>query len=300
MDSPIIDCITHISQGPDDVVGWGPRFLAEDLIAQMDAPRKVLGQPKRIDKAIVYPALGLTVPTSTLTFEEQHAYVRESVRKHPDRFIGGIVMHARLWNDHVKSVVYDMVRNENFRMIYLHPSLHNYWLPTADPSVAMAGGAHKQLFHVFEAAAELNIPILIHMGEPPYSLPATVDPVAGMFPNVSIIIAHMATQGEVFSLEAALVAKYNPNVYLETSFTQSHQLIYITHQLGADRIIFGSNCPPCEPTQQLLTVETSLVSDPPIGMNLPHEDFARVLGGNLARLIGLQEAVPAQDGSQRG
>lgn len=296
MKTPIIDCLTHISQTPDDVVGWGPRFLAEDLIAQMDAPRKVLGQPARIDKAIVFPALGLTVPTSKLSFEEQHRYVWESVEKYPDRLIGGIVMHARLWNDKVAAQVEDMVRKHNFRMIYIHPSLHNYWLPNADPSVAMAGGAHQQLFDVFSAANDLGVPVLIHMGEPPYSLPATVDPIAGMFPDLPIIIAHMATQGEVFSLEAALVAKYNPNVYLETSFTQSHQLIYVTHQLGAERMIFGSNCPPCEPTQQLLVVETSLVREPPIGMSLPEESFRKIIGGNLARLIGLEEAASSAAG----
>ena len=55
MTVPIIDCLTHISTGPDDVIGWGPRFLAEDLIAQMDAPRQVFGQPQRVEKAIVFP-----------------------------------------------------------------------------------------------------------------------------------------------------------------------------------------------------------------------------------------------------
>jgi hypothetical protein len=64
MTVPIIDCLTHISVGPDDVVGWGPRFLAEDLLAQMDAPRKVLGEPRRVDQAIVFPSLALTIPTS--------------------------------------------------------------------------------------------------------------------------------------------------------------------------------------------------------------------------------------------
>ena len=63
MTVPIIDCLTHISTGPDDVIGWGPCFLAEDLLAQMDAPRKVFGQPQRVDKAIVFPSLALTVPT---------------------------------------------------------------------------------------------------------------------------------------------------------------------------------------------------------------------------------------------
>lgn len=293
MKPPIIDCITHISETPDNIVGWGPRYRAEDLLAQMDGPREVFRKPARVDKAVVFPALGHTVPTSPLSFEEQHRYVVESVEKYPDRFIGGVVMHARLWNDDVARHLERLVHDHNFRLIYIHPSLHNYWLPTDKPSVAMAGGAHRQLFDVFEAAQELKIPVLIHAGEQPYALPATVDPVANLFPDLPIIIAHMGIQGEVLSLEAALVAKYNDNVYLETSFAQSHQLIYITHDLGAKRMIWGSNTPPCEQTQQLMLVEESLVNDPPIGMNLPEEELRQILGGNLARLIGLSETVIA-------
>ena len=110
MTPPIIDAITHISTGPDDVIGWGPRFLAEDLLAQMDAPRKVFGEPARIDKAVVFPALGDTAPTSRLSFEDQHRYVVESVAAHPDRLIGGIVMHARLWDDEVATYARRLVQ----------------------------------------------------------------------------------------------------------------------------------------------------------------------------------------------
>ena len=146
MTIPIIDCLTHISTGPDDVIGWGPCFLAEDLLAQMNAPRKVLGEPRCVDKAIVFPALGLTVPTSTLTFEEQHAYVAESVARHPDRLAGGIVMQPRLWNDQVAETVRAMVRKQGFRMLYLNPSLHKFWLPIKTPS---EGAGARQLLTRF-------------------------------------------------------------------------------------------------------------------------------------------------------
>ncbi len=285
MTVPIIDCLTHISTGPDDVIGWGPCFPAEDLLAQMDAPRKILGQPVRIDKAIAFPSLGLTVPTSTLTFDEQHAYVVESVARHPDRLIGGIVMHPRLWNDQVAETVRKMVREGGFRMIYLNPSLHKFWLPIKTPSEG--AGARKLLYPIFEAARELGIPIMIHSGEQPYSMPATVDFVAGAFPDVNIIIAHLGTQGEMLTIEALLVADRHPNVYLETSWAMPHMLIEAVHEIGADRLIFGSNCPPLEPTQQIMNVEEALTFDPPIGMAASVDDTRKVLGGNLARLLGL-------------
>lgn len=283
--SVIIDCVTHISRTADNVIGWGPRFLAEDLLAQMDAPRKVLGESARIDKAVVFPALGETVPTSTLSFDEQHSYVLESVQKYPDRLIGGIVMHARLWNDQVKGSVQRLVQEHNFRMLYIHPSLHKYWLPIQTPSEGE--GSKQLLYPIFETARDLKIPVYIHTGEQPYSVPATVDFVAGEFPDVKMIIGHLGTQGEMFTVESLLVAARHPNVYVETSFAMPHMLIEAVHTIGPERVIFGSNCPPLEPTQQLLNVEEALTLDPPIGMKLSTADTRKVLGSNLAALLGL-------------
>ena len=281
----IIDAVTHISTKPDEVVGWGPRFLAEDLLAQMDAPRNVLGKPARIDKAVVFPALGLTVPTSTLSFTEQHRYVLESVEKYPGRLIGGIVMHARLWNEEVARQVEDMVKNHNFRMIYIHPSLHKYWLPINTPSEGE--GSKKMLYPLFEAAREFGLPVYIHSGEQPYAMPATVDYVAGVYSDVKIIIGHIGTQGEMLTIEALLVAERHDNVYVETSFAMPHMVIEAVHSIGPDRVIFGSNCPPLEPTQQLMNVEEALTLDPPVGMALAQDGVRKILGGNLANILSL-------------
>ncbi len=283
MTIPIIDAVTHISTEPDNVIGWGTRFLAEDLLHQMDAPRNVLGERARVDKAVVFPALAETVPTSVLSFDEQHSYVRASVDKYPDRLIGGIVMHARLWNNQVKEMVAHLVREQNFRMLYIHPSLHKYWLPIKTPSEGE--GSRQLLYPIFEAAQELQIPIYVHTGEQPYSMPATVNYVAGAFPEVNIIIGHLGTQGEMLTIEALLVAENHDNVYVETSFAMPHMVIEAVHSIGPDRVIFGSNCPPLEQTQQLMNVEEALTLVPPIGMALPADDVRKVLGGNLARLL---------------
>lgn len=285
MNPPIIDALTHISTGPDDVIGWGPRFLAEDLLALMDTPRRLLGQETTVSRSVVFPALGLTVPTSRLTFEEQHAYVAESVAKHPDRLIGGIALHPRLWDDGVAATVHKMVRTGGFKMIYINPSLYKFWLPIKTPSES--AGSRKLLYPIFEAARELNIPIYIHTGEQPYALPATADFIAGAFPDVKIILGHLGTQGELYTIEALLVAERHPNVYLETSWAMPHMIIEAVHEVGADRLIFGSNTPPLEQTQQIMNVEEAMAFDPPIGMAASADDIYKVLGGNLARLLGL-------------
>jgi hypothetical protein len=252
----------------------------------MDAPRTVLGEANRkVDKAIVFPALGDTVPTSPLSFTEQHSYVIESAQKCPDRLIGGIAIHARLWSDETNELVQKMVKEQGFRMMYIHPSLHKYWLPIQTPSESE--GSKQMLYPLFESARELNIPILIHTGDQPYALPATVDFIAGEFSDVKIIIAHLGTQGEMFTIEALLVAGRHDNVYVETSYAMPHMLIEAVHSIGPERVIFGSNCPPLEPTHQLLNVEEALTLDPPVGMKLSFGDTRKVMGGNLANLLDL-------------
>ncbi len=286
MVGPIIDAVTHIATGPDNVVGWGPRFLAEDLLAQMDSPRVVLGEQAIIERAVVFPALGLTVPTSTLSFEEQHQYVRASVHKYSDRLIGGVVVHPRLWSNAVAGQIESMVKNEQFRMIYIHPSLHKFWLPIQTPSEGE--GSKRMLYPLFRLACQLGVPVYIHTGEQPYAMPATADFVAEEFPEARIIIGHLGTQGEMLSIEALLVASRHKNVFVETSYAMPHMIIEAVHTIGAERVVFGSNCPPMEPTQQLMNVEQALSMDPPIGAGLSADGVMKVLGGNLARLMGLE------------
>jgi len=94
----------------------------------------------------------------------------------------------------------------------------------------------------------------------------------------------------MFTIEALLVAEQNANVFVETSFAMPHMIIEAVHTLGPDRVVFGSNCPPNEPTQQIMNVEEALCLEPPIGMSLSPEKVRRVLGGNLAEMLDLSQS----------
>jgi predicted TIM-barrel fold metal-dependent hydrolase len=160
-------------------------------------------------------------------------------------------------------------------MIKMHPTIHNYW-PQA-----------KELtYPVLEEAASLDIPVLFHTGEPPYSLPALLDPVARDHPKVNIIIGHFGTQSVSYAVDAVNVARHNPNVLLETGWGPLPRVIEGVRTLGPDRLIFGSDSPPQEIYSQLRTV-TNLHRKPPLGVSLSEEDVLKILGGNLARLMKL-------------
>jgi predicted TIM-barrel fold metal-dependent hydrolase len=136
---------------------------------------------------------------------------------------------------------------------------------------------------------------MIHMGEPPYSVPATVWGVASAFPRVNIIIAHTAVQGNVLTLDAVNVARAHDNVYLETSWAQIHLLIEAVHTLGPERIIYGSDCAPQDMKKEIRLCEV-LTMRPPLGMSLSADDLYKILGGNIARLckIPLTEVETAR------
>ena len=69
------------------------------------------------------------------------------------------------------------------------------------------------------------------------------------------------------------MADRHPNVYLETSWAMPHMIIEAIHEVGAHRLIFGSNTPPLEMTQQIMNVEEAMYGKlPPIGMGASEAD----------------------------
>jgi len=94
--------------------------------------------------------------------------------------------------------------------------------------------------NVFESASDLDIPVMVHTGDGiPWALPSALIPIAMEFSNLKIILAHCG--GSMFSGEAALAARLCPNIYLETSWIPSLTIRDYCKNIGADRVMFGSD-----------------------------------------------------------
>ena len=264
----------HVHIGDKDPVWGKAAFDEDDLISLMDEPIRVLGEDRRVDRAAVMPRIGATTVFEH-SFEEQHLVVTRAIEKYPDRLIGNFVLNPRLGLEEGIATLRRFVATGTFRMVKLHPTLHNYW-----------PGERSLTYPILEEAAALDIPVLIHSGEPPYSVPALLDPVARDHPNVIIIIGHFGTQKVCYADDAVNVARHNPNVYLETGWGPLPRVIEGCRTIGPERLIFGSDSPPQDIFSQLRVVEC-LVRKPPLGVNLPEEDVFKILGGNLARLMKL-------------
>ncbi len=128
-------------------------------------------------------------------------------------------------------------------------------------------------YPLYEIARAHKAPILFHTWYSP-SQPALYWEVANDFPDVPIIISHL---GGRLIADATYVAQRAPNIYLETS-DNMYGVGGPTRNLGAERILFGSNTPFSSLVTEKLKVTKS---------HLSKEEQELVLGGNAARLFGL-------------
>lgn len=126
-------------------------------------------------------------------------------------------------------------------------------------------------------ARELGVPVTIHSGLSP-CLPSDIGRVAERFPEVPIIMDHAGYPG--YTAEANEVAKGCPNVYLGTTRIafEPEFVREAVNEVGADRVVFGSNGPSIWPDLALESIHR---------LGLGDEAEALIFGETLARIYGL-------------
>ncbi|MEZ4660309.1 MAG: amidohydrolase family protein [Caldilineaceae bacterium] len=135
---------------------------------------------------------------------------------------------------------------------------------------------------VMELAKELGIPATIHSGSLLSGCsPEYIGNLAQRHPDVVIIMDHMGYREWVgLAVQAALA---NPNIYLGTTLIAAAEPIIIKNlvtsgQIGADRIVFGSNSPAGVATHGVNGIRD---------VGFDKEDEALILGENLKKIYGL-------------
>jgi predicted TIM-barrel fold metal-dependent hydrolase len=127
------------------------------------------------------------------------------------------------------------------------------------------------------AAADLGIPVSIHSGAQ-FCLPWQIARLARKFPSVPVIMDHM---GWRYYVDGAIdVAQEEKNIYLETALVGMPGYIRMAvDKAGPEHVIYGSDYPTGHPSSMLANIEAA---------NLKPADKALVLGGNLARILGIK------------
>lgn len=281
MSYTIVDSHCHIIKHREPVWGWGPHFKVEQLIEMMDRGYDVMGETKKVDKAVVMTGLGLT-SVMNYTFEQAHEYVLESIKKYPDRLYLNPVINPRQVGLDQLEILNKWKDEYNLCMLKFHPSMHNYYFPSYSPYPG--NESRKMLYPIFEKARELNLPVMIHQGETPYAMPCQLAPLAEAFPDIPMIIAHSGANNiPALANDAILLARTHDNVFLGTSWCQPYELGQMYYALGAEKIIYESDCSP-QSMGQTMRLVTNLHLDAPLGVKATKDEVYKMIGGNIAGL----------------
>jgi hypothetical protein len=126
---------------------------------------------------------------------------------------------------------------------------------------------------------ERGAPVLCHAGLGGHCVtPEQVDKLAPEYPRANFLFAHV---GQSYSVaeKCVEVCRRHPNVYCEITYTAiTYGLIeYLVREIGAERVLFGTDCVMRDPAPQLGWVAWARIS---------LEDKRRILGGNMRRILG--------------
>jgi predicted TIM-barrel fold metal-dependent hydrolase len=145
-------------------------------------------------------------------------------------------------------------------------------MPTHHPVRLVTTAAHA----LMQKAQELQIPVTVHSGTF-LSHPLEIAVLAQAFPDVPVIMDHMGYR--YYVAEAIAAALQAPNIYLATTAVmEPHWIRQAVKEIGADRVVFGSNAPHVWPTTQIQVIRQAELSE---------TDERKVLQDNCARLFRL-------------
>ena len=241
----IIDAHTHVDEVPE--FGW------------FDPPEKLI---PLLDAAGIAQAIVMTYTEAPAVNPHALDYLASAIARYPDRLIGFARLHPG-YGDEAVRLLDRAITELGMKGLKLHPV----------GTLAHPGNAGT--VRLIRRAAEYGAPTLFHCGDEPLTTPLEIAEAARKVPEATIILGHM---GGYFHVDDAIaVAERYDNIVLETSAVPyPHKIGEAVRRLGAERMIFGSDGPGCNPALEVEKVRLA---------GLSPEDERRVLAGNILRLL---------------
>jgi predicted TIM-barrel fold metal-dependent hydrolase len=216
----IIDAHVHITDNG--------RWFHTDYDASLNRLIKSMDEAK-VEKAIILP----------ISPYISNKFVYSVCKKFPEKFFGFASVDPQ--NNLASTLLKADVREFCLCGLKLHPRLQHFSLN------------NKNFQHIVTSCIELNIPILLDafFREKDIQAPEFIDHVAHIAkhnPDVSLIIAHA---GGLFFKETICKLEKYQNIFFDLSFILEYlpsevcqqELMPLCYNIGADRLIFGSDFP---------------------------------------------------------
>ncbi|MGH8996945.1 MAG: amidohydrolase family protein [Acidimicrobiales bacterium] len=187
----------------------------------------------------------------------------DAVGQFPQRLLGYLTVNP--WQD-PEGEIERWVGDSRFAGIKLHPAMHDYMLdgPRYQP--------------VWDFAAGSGCPVLTHTWHPQEEDDMDIlRRTASAHPEVTLLAGHSGGQPQGFE-KAIEVARDCPNVLLEvcSSYMRGSVIARMVAELGASRVVFGSDVP-------FVDLRFSLARTLYAGMSA--DELLAVMGGNISTLL---------------
>lgn len=238
---PVIDSHVHVGQGDGLSGPWNTE-------APFPCYLEMAGQAG-VDRAVVMAAL-------TSDYPKANAAVAALMGKYPTRLMGYVFVNADSERGQIAERVHTAVTQHGFCGIKVHA--HDAPITR---EVAEAARHHK-IPVLYDAAGNL----------------ASVEMVARAYPDVALIIPHLASFADDWRIQCSFVDQLCrlPNVFTDTSGVRHFDLLKdAVRRAGPEKILWGSDGPFLHPFVELAKVDA-----------LPIDEYSRslILGGNVLRL----------------
>lgn len=203
--------------------------------------------------------IGRTVvfPAKHSDYSWANANLARIIARHPGRLIGFACVHAHRDAGQVREMLRRAVGEWGFRGVKVH---------RAEAPISR---------EICEAARALGLPVLYDVIGEAYR----VEPLASQYPDVNFIIPHLGSFADDWRAHTQLIDQIArlPNIYADSSGVKRFDYVAeAVRRAGPGKLIFGSDGPWLHPALELQKIRL---------LGLPPEQEARILGGNLLRLI---------------
>lgn len=228
MQDKIFNIHAHIYPGKiaDKAVGAIGKFY--DIEMDLDGTPEGLIEDGRKNGCTHFAVC--SVATTPAQVHSINAFIASECEKHPE-FTGLGTLHPDV--DDIYAQVEEM-QNLGLKGIKLHPDFQKF---NIDDKTALP---------VYDAAQQMNLPVLFHTGDDrtDFSAPERLKKITSLFPRLTVIAAHLGGY-RVWDRAECLIGC--ENVFFDTSsalmFISPQKASDIIHRHGADRVMFGTDYP---------------------------------------------------------
>ena len=239
----VFDAHAHVGVDIDERA-----MTAAGMKARMDAAN--------VHRSIIFP---LNDPNARDDYSGPNDVIWDAYEEHPDAF----VPFFRL-NPHKNyEIEFDRCVERGFGGLKLHPVSQEFELDD------------ERGVKLFEMAAEVGLPVLVHAGFAMQRIVEPLLPTVERLPELRLILGHSAM---VELLAATRAFEDHPNVLFETSVVKAKDLYVLFCSLDPARICYGSDIPYGDLPS---TLHSTLRAADAAGLS--EEEIAGVLSGNIRR-----------------